>query len=276
MASSRPSLDSLAAEIRLQILECCPDIPTAASLARTSKVFYSLWDRFYQQICEIIMMRTMECYDDALYLAEIQDAPVQQPYLGFKDHVSRLLSNAKIVERACNALRTAVSEESSLKIEAWPSPTERARFFHIYYFIWTVTTTTRPGRSSQGQVFDEIFEAASKYDFRTAYLLLDWMTNLLRTHDNNRSTPPGEVLWMVLWAHDSDFYRSKRMPVLEAYDQYLLYRMFPTLQRKASRQISDAEDDERFWSWLLSLEKGEGWKILRDDHQHFFDDIHGS
>lgn len=262
MASSPPSLASLAAEIRLQILECCPNVPTAASLARTSKAFYSTWDYYHRPICEIISKRIIECYDDAMYLAEIQNASVKQPCLGFKAHVSRILSNAKLVEKVCYAVPTAVSNESRSGMKAWPSPTERTRFFRTYYFTWTLTWTLttydlpHPPAASIG----EILATASKHEICTVLSFLDWMKDLIWEDHYNRSEPRGEMIWKVLWPH--------RPKGGSHCVHHTVYKNF--------NRILGVESEKIFRPLLPLWKNFEGWKLLKDDHQYLLDNIDGS
>ncbi|KAL8883960.1 MAG: hypothetical protein Q9215_007891 [Flavoplaca cf. flavocitrina] len=173
MVPSRPVPGCLPAELRLQILECCADVPTAVSLACTSKAFYSTWENFYQPVCERILKRSIECYDDALCLARAQEDPGQPT--NFKECASRILSNAKIVEEACYALPTAVGEESSSEMEDWPSPTELTRFFHAYYVIWTKHIMRLPDRSSLEKAPEKMCETGSLREHYTVTIFWYWL-----------------------------------------------------------------------------------------------------
>lgn len=62
---STPSLSSMPTEILINVFEYCPNLPTAASLARSSKTLNNVWNRHAPSICEKILTRSTECYDRA-------------------------------------------------------------------------------------------------------------------------------------------------------------------------------------------------------------------
>lgn len=65
-----PSLSALPNEIITMIFEFCPNLATAASLARTSHTFNDIWNRDTSSLCENILSRTVQYYRTARIFAE--------------------------------------------------------------------------------------------------------------------------------------------------------------------------------------------------------------
>lgn len=263
MAPSRPDFSCLAAELRLEILECCADVPTAASLACTSKAFHSTWEQFHQPICERILKRSIECYDDALCLAKVQDDSGQPTK--FKECVSRMLSNAKIVEEACYALPTAVGEESSSNMENWPSSTERTRFFHAYYVIWTNHSTRLPDWSSLEKTPEKMRKTGSLREYYTVIIFWYWLSDC---QEDSWIEPLNEAFRTVLRPYNIRQLRDNGMPDLDPskleLDSPFDFLAFDDLPR-GSRGFR-LSDLSRFRTCL-------DWRILRDDQQYLFEGI---
>ncbi|KAI4268278.1 MAG: hypothetical protein L6R38_007904 [Xanthoria sp. 2 TBL-2021] len=95
-------------EIRLRIFECCPDVPTAASLAQASKPFNSTWMSYKKSICPDILKRTVECYQDAINLVtqDIFDSHVTTEVLeqSFEPFTTSILANAKAAEHTYDTI----------------------------------------------------------------------------------------------------------------------------------------------------------------------------
>lgn len=136
-------------EIRLRIFECCPDVPTAASLAQASKPFNSTWMSYKKSICPDILKRTVECYQDAINLVT-QDTLVEQ---SFEPFTASILANAKAAEHTYDTIihdpslfgplrefdhssTDLVREVDGLVIL---NPVERQRFVSAWYKIRTVS-----------------------------------------------------------------------------------------------------------------------------------------
>ncbi|KAL8845848.1 MAG: hypothetical protein Q9221_009016 [Calogaya cf. arnoldii] len=60
--TSPPTFSSLPTEILLNIFEHCPNLPTAASLARTCTTLNEVWNQYTPTICGHIFMRTTKHY----------------------------------------------------------------------------------------------------------------------------------------------------------------------------------------------------------------------
>ncbi|KAL8844230.1 MAG: hypothetical protein Q9176_001405 [Flavoplaca citrina] len=263
MVPSRPVPGCLPAELRLQILECCADVPTAVSLACTSKAFYSTWENFYQPVCERILKRSIECYDDALCLARAQEDPGQPT--NFKECASRILSNAKIVEEACYALPTAVGEESSSEMEDWPSPTELTRFFHAYYVIWTKHIMRLPDRSSLEKAPEKMCETGSLREHYTVTIFWYWLRDC---QEDSWIKPLNEAFRTVLRPYNIRQLRDSGMPDWDP-SKLELDSPFGFLESddlpRGSRRFR-LSDLRRFRRCL-------DWRILKDDQQYLFDGI---
>ncbi|KAL8665973.1 MAG: hypothetical protein Q9168_007589 [Polycauliona sp. 1 TL-2023] len=242
----------LAAELRLQILESCPDVPTAANLARTSKAFWITWQRCQQKICEQVLERSIDCYEDALYLAQLQPTPP-----GYKDHVSRILANAKIVENACNALPEVVKDPA--EFQQWPTRTERVRFHHVYYLAWATAIyrdnlPDTPLTITNGRETDHLL------------LFLFWLEILIGRNPHIGAEPPGKDLWMVIWANDHDYYRRVGN---RANDPFLPVTISI---RTCLCFCSGQKASSGFFQRLPGL-IGEPWKLFMDDQEEWRDRI---
>ncbi|KAL8774464.1 MAG: hypothetical protein Q9209_000837 [Squamulea sp. 1 TL-2023] len=244
MASLQPIISSIPAEIRLYILERCADVSTAANLAQSSKSFHTTWQCFGVRIAEKILMRTIGCYDDARSLVEKQNPEGE---LGLPAYVSRILTNAKTVEKQFEEFKAQIklivndpynTEEDNYPCD-WPmmdtgepfvSSTEHTRFIHAHYLIQTLYVII--------QRFDD---------------------------------PKPELISLIIKPY---------LDILTARDMYIIHQVSALahiwchdLSWRILEIISFVSDlrgfEERFSS--SSLEWSLGLQVLRDDYQYLFD-----
>ncbi|KAI4227362.1 MAG: hypothetical protein L6R40_008216 [Gallowayella cf. fulva] len=126
------------AEIRLPILGYCPDVPTAANLGRTCRQFHATWSQSKKSICEGILIRTLECYEDVRALATDQ-RQLDPTLTSWEYYISCILSNAKTAERACSAIAQRSTFFLCGRHRLPLNQTERRRFLSAYYRIWQLS-----------------------------------------------------------------------------------------------------------------------------------------
>ncbi|KAL8856866.1 MAG: hypothetical protein Q9178_006583 [Gyalolechia marmorata] len=167
----------LPTEVLLLIFECCPDISTAVSLAQVSKDFNGTWMTYKKSICEEILARTIECYEEAkcsvaaeileTYLDEesavegIPDVDYQLraifegivQILGVEQFTLLILRHEKEAKRAFDIIVQTPSlflmkngqTDRNLSADRvvdglfCTSPTERQRFIQAFYQIQTLS-----------------------------------------------------------------------------------------------------------------------------------------
>ncbi|KAL8669027.1 MAG: hypothetical protein Q9168_006368 [Polycauliona sp. 1 TL-2023] len=278
MVRAKTHAPVLPAELRLQILESCPDVPTAASLARTSKSFYSTWEYIQQPLCEKLLKRSIDWYEDALYLFGIQPIPRNQKNLpSFKYQASKMIRNANVVENACQTIKTRSSD-----LQEWPSPTERLRFYRIYYLLWTLATasldkdnlssiTTRIGLSKpQVRTSTRIIATTSRRYLDILRLLLSWMRRLVVYHCKNPTKPSAKDAWLVIWGHNASLYRKTGTAKVEEFAHDMEWSIRSTLDFGFARtKTSDAEyqDFKNSYRRIPDAIGGKLWRALQDDYQ---------
>ncbi|KAI4254260.1 MAG: hypothetical protein L6R42_007269 [Xanthoria sp. 1 TBL-2021] len=177
-------------EIRLRIFECCPDVPTAASLAQASKPFNSTWMSYKKSICQDILKRTVDCYQDAINLVT-QDTLVEQ---SFEPFTASILANAKAAEHTYDTIihdpslfgpirefdhssTDLVREVDGLVIL---NPVERQRFVSAWYKIRTVSAMLQQQRDREAPAC--LPKATSNY---YVFLLLEVARTLLEKTASN-------------------------------------------------------------------------------------------
>ncbi|KAL8669028.1 MAG: hypothetical protein Q9168_006369 [Polycauliona sp. 1 TL-2023] len=267
MAVTRANLGSLAPELRLQILEYCPDVPTAASLARVTKAFHETWNHYHEPICHKLLEGSIECYADARPLAEAQ---VFQEYgrAGHsKQYVSKILTNAKIVKRTCHAFSKTIFYGPGKRMHVWPSPTEHTRFIHIYYLLWTSLTTSNPRTWNMSQDFQEtIFDTISDRDYYMIDMFLEWLVHRLDGYDDDEELDKQDIE-MLLWTHDP--YVVCKFDV-SSMAKYYKRKVFLMIHRESHR-IARLESKRALGLHMRQFRRHDGWRLLRDDLQYVMD-----
>ena len=129
---------SLPPELRLQVFRHCSDLSSASNLAQSCKDYYETWSCLTEPICASILPRTVQHYDQALTLVQLQlnatmpPAPKQWPRL--------MLTNAKEIEKA-SATMMQDTYWFPHPCSPYLTPSESSRFSFAYYFMWILATT---------------------------------------------------------------------------------------------------------------------------------------
>jgi len=159
----RPSLSSLPPELLCRVFESAEDFSAVAALGQTARIFYNTWRENPTPICEAVAPRVFSNFNDAQRLVAIQEEadadPSSQPNPsqlrqngGNNSAISRakrLLFNARCASAACESwvivcnIRHSTDRGEHLGEDPYMTPSERARFEHAFYCLWTVGVMAR-------------------------------------------------------------------------------------------------------------------------------------
>ncbi|KAI4266998.1 MAG: hypothetical protein LQ337_008573 [Flavoplaca oasis] len=260
-------------EIRLRIFEFCPDVPTAASLAQTSKPFNDTWMSYKKPVCLGILERSVECYEDArnLVTQDMFESRVTTEVLGqsFENFTTCILANLKTAERAYNVI---INEPMCFGLtndgehrETGPvrvingvvilNSVERRRFISAWYRIETIQAMLL--RLPDRDVHACLPEAISDHD---VFLMTEVTRTLCSAHDisdsGNRTMLDLEVLHILPGS-------SKIITYGGSSSQLCACRWHDTLRHVGSVAASRI-NQSRSWQYL-------GLRVLLDNYQYAFE-----
>ncbi|KAL8816963.1 MAG: hypothetical protein Q9223_004112 [Gallowayella weberi] len=141
----------LPSEIRLHILESCPDLATAVTLARSSKAFLGTWKAYKEDIARGILKKTIECYDAAEELFNTVHTTAPESFEEDKSHLdleyytSCILAGAKAAKRACITIQCFPSlfgrhgEQTTVGGMVPLNQIEHRRCIYVYYKVHTLS-----------------------------------------------------------------------------------------------------------------------------------------
>lgn len=145
-AKHSPSLSSLSLKLQLIVFQSLASLSDVAALSRTSRLFNDIWMFNAAGICGAILPRVIECFEDAQTLPNAQ-ALVEREGILEQDknmvalqRAKRYLSNLNTVHRTCVRFESEVLRKLESRIGKGTlvlTPTERPRFIHSYYQLWT-------------------------------------------------------------------------------------------------------------------------------------------
>ncbi len=150
-----PSLSSLSLELQLIVFQSLASLSDVAALSRTSRLFNDIWMFNAASICGAILPRVIECFEDAQALTEAQahdekeDIVEQDKNRVALQQAKRYLSNQNTVHRTCDSFESEVLRKLESRIGKDTlvlTPTERPRFIHSYYQLWShiLSTSGKP------------------------------------------------------------------------------------------------------------------------------------
>ncbi|KAI4235170.1 MAG: hypothetical protein LQ349_003335 [Xanthoria aureola] len=258
-------------EIRLRIFESCPNVPTAASLAKVSKPFNNTWMSYKKSVCLHILERTIEYYQDARILAtenRIASRMISELLQQFIEHYTpKILANAKAAEYMYELIIHDSSlfqpirkyDYSSIHLvrqvdgRVILSPVERQRFVSAWYKINTITVMLQ--RQSDGGYLAYLSKSTSNQD---VFLMLE-VTRIICEKTTSKDTRQklGMDEMVVQQLHlPSEVLQFTPNPQEYPWEAAMVY-----LRRNASARVKEAG--------LLYL-PGETWnlRVLLDDYQH--------
>ncbi len=149
------SLSSLPAELLCRVFESADDFSVVAALGRTARIFYNTWRENPTSISEAVAPRVFSNLADAERLVDMQEEagasrqPSQSRQDGCNDRAifraKRLLFNARCASAACDSwvVVCEIHEYPDRGEDPYMRPSERARFEHAFYCVWTVGVMAR-------------------------------------------------------------------------------------------------------------------------------------
>ena len=143
---SPPTLSSLPTEIKCQIMEACDTFGSVLALVRTGSLFQKIWQLHTKSICQHVLPRSLDCYEDCQTLVDIQlSVIVAENSKGHETDPLRyfklMTANSYTAARVCALFNNTLSKNgpylgpNQIKRPRNPdlTSTERARLVQTYY-----------------------------------------------------------------------------------------------------------------------------------------------
>lgn len=149
------SLLSLPAELLCRVFQSADDFSVVAALSQTARIFYNIWRENPTSICEAVARRIFSNFADAERLVDMQEKAeaLRQPSQSRQDsydnraisRAKRLLFHARCASAACDSWESVcvIQEYPNRGDDPYIRPSERARFIHAFYCVWTVGILAR-------------------------------------------------------------------------------------------------------------------------------------
>ena len=177
-------LDQLPSEIIIQIFKSIDDFSTLVSLICTSPTLYAVWQLNMSSICTAVLPKTIDCFDDAQELVKTQELISEQPqnlisekYNRAADILKRFRSNAHAVSLASDIFqahfRYCENTRNELSLMTL-TPSERIRFTHAFYRVWTITILVQQGSVSSQRLKSLLTSLSAREIFRIQEVAL-WL-----------------------------------------------------------------------------------------------------
>ncbi|KAI4222760.1 MAG: hypothetical protein L6R36_005918 [Xanthoria steineri] len=246
-------------EIRLHILEFCPNVPTATSLAQVSKPFNHTWMRYKKSVCLHVLERTVECYQDARLLIE-QDVSLER-------YTRTILANAKTVGEGYETIIHDLPAFGPLREYDYASihlvrqvdglvilsPVERQLFVSAWYKISTITVMLQ-GQSDRDY---PAYLSTSTSD-EDVFLMLEVTRTICEktTSKDMRQKLGMDIMVLAQFHLPSEVLQFIPNPHGYPWEATMVY-----LRRNAFVRVKEAG---------LQYLPGEAWnlRVLLDDYQH--------
>ncbi len=112
-----PSLLNLPPELKIAVFQSLDDLPDVAALAQTCRLFKDICMFNAARICDAVLPRVIECYEDARTLVEVQvhdekkDIPDQDRKRVAIQQAKRYLFNQDAVRRICSMHESGILQE---------------------------------------------------------------------------------------------------------------------------------------------------------------------
>ena len=144
------TLSSLPPEILCQVFQSADDFSVVAALGQTARKFYNTWREHPTSICKAVAPRIFSNLADAELLVDMEEEAEASKQDSCDDRAifraKRLLFNARCASAAYDSWVSVCSihtcdydrgEDPEMR------PSERARFEHAFYCVWTVGVMAR-------------------------------------------------------------------------------------------------------------------------------------
>lgn len=147
------SFSRLPAELLCRVFESADDFCVVAALSRTARIFHDIWLVNPTSICDAVAPRVFSNLADARRLVDVQEEAEASKQPQSRQHgcdkaisrAKRLLFNARCASAACDSW-VGVCEIHNYPVRrenTYMQPSERARFEHAFYRVWTVGVMAR-------------------------------------------------------------------------------------------------------------------------------------
>ena len=178
------ALEQLPSELIVQVFKSIDDFSTLSSLICTSPTFYAVWQLNTSSISVAILPKTIDCFDDARELVktqelfpESQEIPRAEECNRAAAILKRFRSNARAAALASEIFqahfRYCENTRNELSLMTF-SPSERTRFTHAFYRVWTITLLAQQGSVSLQRLESLLATLSAREIFRIQEVAL-WL-----------------------------------------------------------------------------------------------------
>lgn len=206
-------LTDLAPELLIQILKSADNFADVTSLSSTSRKIFIIWKTNVDAICEAVLPRIVDCFEQALELLAAQKK-VEGGKHAFYGHMTAVDRAEWILKWADTAAKALVYFEEDLIGNAHKgrlfcmTPSNRVDFLRAYYRAATLATLAK------GPLPCEVLSSWDMLAFRQMKVVMRWLmayappserlefgmeydSNVV-THHTPRAEIPGEN-WPLIW-----------------------------------------------------------------------------
>ncbi|KAL8912487.1 MAG: hypothetical protein Q9171_002500 [Xanthocarpia ochracea] len=273
----------LPTEVLLLIFECCPDISTAVSLAQVSKDFNGTWMAYKKSICEEILARTIECYEEAKCSVAAEELEIHLDkdsavggipdidhewwasfegvvqFLGVEQFTLLVLRHEKEAKRALDVVARTPSlfyledgTDSTLSADRvvdglfCTNPTERQRFIQAFYNMQTLSAIIQKRGYSDDP--GHLLEATNDQGVFRIF-------EVARTLCHETSEDTQDQMGMDMGFHPMENLHPHELPDPNPWEA-----ASRSLRLEALMRSNGSQNDITGWFWKL--------RVILDDYQH--------
>ena len=197
------SITDLAPELIIQILKSSDNFADATSLSVTSRRMFTIWKMNVDSICEAILPRVIDCFEQARELLTAQERPrgEKDSVLCFQSAIDRVRWMLKRADIAAEAAAAYLKHGTMCRGETYTLPVEREMsmradrtdFIRAHYRATTLATL------EQEQLPSQILSSWSMLDIEHVVEVMEWLIFGCFTFCDGRLQEASQENWLKLF-----------------------------------------------------------------------------